>query len=118
MANNLMSMVKNGLTDADKQKPENDILAMGFTKDQVKHMNPIALAMLMTKKGSGLRPKLLWFDAESGIFYNQGDAAAMNKSDYAKINATNFKKDKPVNNLKYYVPINNEIIEESNKPLD
>lgn len=118
MANNLMSMVKNGLTDADKQMPEKDILAMGFTKDQVKHMNPVALAMLMMKKGSGLNPKLIWFDAATGKFYNQGDAAKINKSEYSKINAQNFKKDKPINNLKYYVPINNAMIEESNKPLD
>ena len=118
MANNLMSMIKKGLADADKQHPNTDALVMGFTKDQVRNMNPMALAMLMRKKGSGLKPKLIWFDAASDTFYDQGDATKINKSEYDKINATNFKKDTPLTKLKYYVPINRAILNESDKPLD
>lgn len=103
--NNLLAMLSSGLRDAERQIPECDTLAMGFTKIQMLKMD--------LKK-----PRLIWFDSASKIFYDQGDSTKISKSQYSKITAKNFKKDRPINNLKYYIPINNTIIAESDKPLD
>lgn len=105
MSNNLFSMLSSGLRDADKELPETDILAMGFTKAQV--------AMFKLRD-----PRLIWFDAKSKTFYDQGDSRKTSKSKYKDITAKTFKKDKPIKNLKYYIPINQQIVDESNKPLD
>lgn len=105
MSNNLFSMLSSGLRDADKEVPENDLLAMGFTKAQV--------AMFKFKD-----PRLIWYDAKTKTFYDQGDSRKVNKSKYKDITAKTAKKDKPIKNLKYYIPINQQIVDESNKPLD
>jgi hypothetical protein len=104
MANNLFNQLKNGLKKANASPPQFSTVVMGFTKEQMFRMD--------LKK-----PRLVWYDAISKTFYDQGDSTKIKKSDYSKINSTNFKKDKPIV-LEYYIPINNAIITESNKPLD
>lgn len=105
MANQLFNQLMGGLRNARSAQPEIDTLAMGFTKTQMLTMN--------VKK-----PRLIWYDASTKTFYDQGDSTKIKKSDYTKINATNFKKTHPMSDLQYYIPINNAVIEESNKPLD
>ena len=104
MANNLFNQLKSGLRNAKSAPPQFSTLAMGFTKTQMLTMD--------VKK-----PRLVWYDALSKTFYDQGDSTKIKKSDYTKINSTNYKKDKPLQ-MQYYIPINNDIIAESNKPLD
>lgn len=103
--NNLFNMLKNGLRDAEKDKPNEDLLAMGFTNIQMKKMDL-------------KRPRLIWYDSETEKYYDQGDSTFIKKSDYTKINKNTFKKDRPMDNLKYYVIINQRVVDESNKPLN
>ena len=105
MANQLFNQLMGGLRNARSAAPEHDTLAMGFTKTQMLTMN--------VKK-----PRLIWYDAATQTFYDQGDSTKIKKSEYTKINSMNFKKSRPMNDLQYYIPINNTVIEESNKPLD
>lgn len=104
MANNLFNMLASGLRKASV-KPAHDTLAMGFTTQQI-------------FTGRMKKPRLIWYDAKTQTYYDQGDSTKIKKSQYSKINATNFKKDKPINDLGYYIPINQEIINESDKPLN
>ena len=104
MANNLFNMLANGLRKA-AVKPNSDTLAMGFTRQQI-------------FTGQMKKPRLIWFDAASQTYYDQGDSTKIKKSQYSKINASNFKKDRPIKDLEYYIPINQEIINESDKPLN
>jgi hypothetical protein len=78
---------------------------MGFTKAQVAKMD--------FKK-----PRLIWYDAMTRTFYDQGDSTKIKKSEWKKIGPSTFKKDNPLTNLHYYIPINDTIIAESNKPLE
>ena len=64
------------------------------------------------------KPRLIWYDAASQTYYDQGDSTKIKKSQYSKINSSNFKKDRPIKDLEYYIPINQEIINESDKPLN
>lgn len=104
MANQLFNMLANGLRKA-AVKPAQDTLAMGFTRQQI-------------FTGKMKKPRLIWYDAATQTYYDQGDSTKINKSQYSKINSSNFKKDKPIKDLEYYIPINQTIINESNKPLD
>lgn len=97
-------MLANGLRKA-AVKPNSDTLAMGFTRQQI-------------FTGQMKKPRLIWFDAASQTYYDQGDSTKIKKSQYSKINASNFKKDRPIKDLEYYIPINQEIINESDKPLN
>jgi hypothetical protein len=105
MANNLFNSLKNGLRKANSAPPTCSTLALGFTKMQMAKMD--------LKK-----PRLIWYDALTKTFYDQGDSTKIKKSDWTKVNHLTFKKDAPLNNLQYYIPINNDLIQESNKPLD
>lgn len=102
--NQLFNHLMSGLKKANSEPPKVSTLVMGFTKEQM---------LIMDVK----KPRLVWYDAETKTFYDQGDSTKISKSKYPKINSTNFKKNKPIN-LQYYIPINNTIIQESNKPLD
>lgn len=104
MANSLFNQLKNGLKKANSAPPQFSTVVMGFTKEQMLRMD--------LKK-----PRLVWYDSVTKKFYDQGDSTKIKKSEYSKINSMNFKKDKPIA-LEYYIPINNTIITESNKPLD
>lgn len=104
MANNLFNMLASGLRKA-AVKPATDTLAMGFTRQQI-------------FTGQMKKPRLIWYDAASQTYYDQGDSTKIKKSQYSKINSSNFKKDRPIKDLEYYIPINQEIINESDKPLN
>lgn len=104
MANQLFNQLKNGLKNANSAPPQCSTLAMGFTKTQ---------AMMFDFK----KPRLIWYDALTKAFYDQGDSTKIKKSEYTKINQQNFKKDKPIT-VQYYIPINDTVIRESDKPLD
>jgi hypothetical protein len=104
MANQLFNHLKSGLKKANSAPPQYSTLVMGFTKEQMFKMDL-------------KRPRLVWYDAVSKRFYDQGDSTKIKKSDYSKINALNFNSDKPIV-LEYYIPINNTIINESSRPLD
>lgn len=101
----IFNQLKNGLRNAKSAPPQMSTLAMGFTTMQMAKMD--------LKK-----PRLIWYDASTKTFYDQGDSTKIKKSEWQKINQFNFKKDRPVTNLQYYIPINNALINESNQPLD
>lgn len=105
MANNLFSQLMGNLKKANSNPPAFDTIALGFTKAQM-------LKMDMKK------PRLIWYDAATKSFYDQGDSTKIKKKDWTKINATNYKKDKKMSDLQYYIPINQAMVDESNKPLD
>lgn len=105
MANQLFTHLKNGLKNANSAPPSLSTLALGFTKMQMLKMD--------LKK-----PRLIWYDVETKTFYDQGDSTKIKKKDWSKVNQSNFKKNAPLTNLQYYIPINDNMIEESNKPLD
>jgi hypothetical protein len=105
MANQLFQHLKSGLHRADSNAPYTSTLALGFTKIQMMKMD--------LKK-----PRLIWYDVSTKTFYDQGDSTKIKKSDWTKVNQFTFKKDKPITNLQYYIPINNDLIAESDKPLD
>lgn len=104
MANNLFSMLMNGLRNAKNAPPDHSLLAIGFTKQQ-----------MLTKNLK--KPRLIWYDKSSNTYYDQGDSTKIPKSKWNNINATNFKKDKPMNNLDYYIIMNQTTVAESDKPL-
>ena len=81
MANNLFSQLMGNLKKANSNPPAFDTIALGFTKAQM-------LKMDMKK------PRLIWYDAKTKSFYDQGDSTKIKKKDWTKINATNYKKDK------------------------
>ena len=105
MANNLFSQLMGNLKRANSQPPAYDTIVLGFTKAQM-------LRMDMKK------PRLFWYDSASKQFYDQGDSTKIKKNKWTSINATNFKKDKVLTDLQYYIPINQAMVDESNKPLD
>jgi hypothetical protein len=102
--NQLFNHLQNGLHKANSEPPRISTLVMGFTKSQVAKMD--------FKK-----PRLIWYDAFTKTFYDQGDSTKIKKSEWKKITATSFKKDAPIANLHYYIPINDTIMKESNQPL-
>jgi hypothetical protein len=102
--NQLFNYLKSGLHKANSEPPRTNTLVMGFTKAQVAKMD--------FKK-----PRLIWYDAFTKTFYDQGDSTKIKKSEWKNINAANFKKNAPITNLHYYIPINDTIMAESNKPL-
>lgn len=105
MANQLFNNLKSGLRRANSAPPQYSTLALGFTK--------IQMAKMDLKK-----PRLIWYDATTKTFYDQGDSTKIKKSDWTKVNQMTFKKNNPIPNLQYYIPINNALIQESDKPLD
>ena len=105
MANNLFSQLMGNLKKANSNPPAFDTIALGFTKAQM-------LKMDMKK------PRLIWYDAKTKAFYDQGDSTKIKKKDWTKINATNYKKDKCLTDLQYYIPISQAMVDESNKPLN
>ena len=102
--NQLFNHLKDGLKNANSAPPQFSTLVMGFTKEQMLRMD--------LKK-----PRLVWYDAITKKFYDQGDSTKIKKSDYSKINSSNFKKTDPIS-LQYYIPMTTTIIQESDKPLD
>jgi hypothetical protein len=58
---------------------------------------------------------LIWFDATTQTFYDQGDSTKIKKSDWTKINSDNFDKKKPMKDLKYYIPIDSGLVQEASK---
>ena len=96
--------LKGKLRNAKSQAPMMSTAALGFTDSQIWTMQ--------LKK-----PRLIWFHAPTQTFYDQGDSTKIKKSEWTKINDSNFKKDKPMKDLKYYIPIDGEIVKESNKHL-
>ena len=95
--NPLFTHLKNGLKNARSTPPQFSTLAMGFTKAQMAKMD--------LKK-----PRLIWYDAGTKTFYDQGDSTKIKKSEYSKINMMNFKKNNPITDLQYYIPITTETI--------
>lgn len=98
--NNLFEHLKSNLRNADRDIPNMSTLALGFTKKQI--------AKLDMK-----HPRLIWYDMFTRKFYDQGDSTKKSKSDWHKINSTNFDKSKPLTDLSYYIPINNQIMTEA-----
>ena len=96
------NQLKSGLRNADRDTPNGSLLALGFTKAQV--------AKMSLKK-----PRLIWYDAETKTYYDQGDSTKIKKDDWTKTNQSTFKKDAPMKNLMYYIPINNSLVSESDK---
>ena len=98
MANNnkLFNSLKNGLHRANSEPPKFSALVMGFTKAQMLKMDL-------------KRPRLIWYDAITKKFYDQGDSTKIKKDDWSKFNSMNFKKDMPLNDLQYYIPIGGEV---------
>lgn len=93
--NQLFEHLKNGLRKANSAPPQHSCLVMGFTKIQMLKMD--------LKK-----PRLVWYDALSKTFYDQGDSTKIKKEDWAKINMMNFNHDKPLTDLQYYIPITSD----------
>lgn len=102
MANQLFNQLKNGLRKADGAHPEHSTVAIGFTKFQMVKMD--------LKK-----PRLVFYDKKTDTFYDQGDSTKIKKSEWCKINESNFKKNVPMKNLQYYCILNEETVAESNK---
>ena len=96
------NQLKGRLKNARSQPPVISTAALGFTGEQMMKMNL-------------KRPRLIWYDAMSKKFYDQGDSTKIKKSDWMKINSTNFKKDKPIDDLRYYIPIDAPLMQESTK---
>lgn len=94
--------LKGRLKHADRDVPKTSLLALGYTNAQMIKM-------------SLKKPRLVWFDAASKTFYDQGDSTKIKKSDWTKTNQLTFKKDAPMKDLKYYIPINNELVADSNQ---
>ena len=88
------NQLKGNLKKADRDTPKTSMLALGFTKAQ--------MAKMSLKK-----PRLIWYDAVTKMYYDQGDSTKIKKSDWTKTNQMNFKKDKPMSDLSYYIPIDN-----------
>ena len=101
----LFDQLKGNLKNANSTPPAMSCVALGFTQAQM-------LTMKLNK------PRLIWYDALTKTFYDQGDSTKIKKANWLKVNANNFNKDVPMNNLKYYIPINGMMVEESNKPLE
>ena len=99
--NTLFQQLRNGVRKANVL-PTQSTLAMGFSTQQ-----------MLT--GNLKKPRLLWFDIVTKKFYDQGDSTKIKKEDWYKVNQDNFKK-KEMKDLSYYIPINSQIIDESNKP--
>jgi hypothetical protein len=102
MANQLFNQLKNGLRKADGPRPEKSTVAIGFTKFQMLKMD--------LKK-----PRLVFYDAQTDTFYDQGDSTKIKKTEWCKINQSNFKKNVPMKNLQYYCILNESVVAESNK---
>ena len=97
LQNPMVKRLLDNLRNAKDDKPSQDTIALGYTKIQMRTLN--------LKK-----PRLIWFDAESGIFYDQGDSTAIKKADWYKVNKDNFKKTTPMKNLEYYVLIDRNLM--------
>jgi len=102
--NQLFDYLKNGLHNANSAPPETSTLAMGFTKFQMIKMD--------LKK-----PRLIWYDAEKKQFFDQGDSTKIKKSEWKKISQDNYKKDKPLTNLQYYIPISDSMMLVAEQPV-
>ena len=98
LKNPMLQKLLNNLRNAKDEKPTQDTILLGYTKLQIKTLN--------LKK-----PRLVWFDAASGNFYDQGDSTAIKKADWYKINKDNYKKTTVMKNLEYYVLIDNNIMQ-------
>lgn len=105
MANNLFNMLSSNLKNANSQPPMFNTIALGFTKTQVFTAN--------FKK-----PRLIFYHAGTKTFYDQGDSTKIKKNKWSQINESNYKSDKPIKDLQYYIPISTAMIAESDKPLD
>jgi hypothetical protein len=96
------NQLKSGLKNAERDTPKVSLLALGFTKAQ--------MAKMSLKK-----PRLIWYDAATKTYYDQGDSTKIKKSDWTKTNQLTFKKNNPMNDLVYYIPINNSLVSDSNQ---
>lgn len=107
-------MLKGRLRNAETDKPEQSCLVMGYTKtDLPKNPSPLLLMNKNYMNQLGTKAHLLWYDAESETFYDQGIARKMKPADYSGTNSTNFKKDKPTKNISLYIPIDREVVSEA-----
>ena len=100
--NPMVKALLDNLRKASEEKPSEDMLLLGYTKIQMRTMQ--------LKK-----PRLIWFDKASGTFYDQGDATLMKKADWYKVDKDNFKKDRPMHNLEYYVLCTKEVMQMTNQ---
>lgn len=97
----LFGMLLNGLRDVQKDAlPEEDLLAIGFTERQMKRMDL-------------KHPRLIWFDAKSKTFYDQGDASLMKQKDWYSINEKTFKRNKPLDSLSKYCILKTSVLKEA-----
>lgn len=94
--------LKGRLKHAEREVPAIGTLALGFTKSQM---------MKMSLK----KPRLVWYDAATKTFYDQGDSTKIKKSDWTKVDQFTFKKNAPMKDLQYYIPINSAIVSDSNQ---
>ena len=65
-------------------------------------------------------PRLIWYDAKSKTFFDQGDSTLIRQKEWYKINANNYNKNRPMSTLKKYVILNNKTLKEAEntKSLD
>lgn len=103
MANQLFEKLKNGLHNAKSEPPKTDTLAMGFTKLQIVKMDM-------------KHPRLIWYDAEKNVFYDQGDSTTYDKKKLEAINSKTCKRNKPMKDLAYYVPVNTNMVKDITPP--
>lgn len=103
----LFNMLANGLRDISNSYPEDDCLAIGFTDKQMLKMDL-------------KHPRLIWYDAKSKTFFDQGDSTLIRQKEWYKINANNYNKNRPMSTLKKYVILNNKTLKEAEntKSLD
>ena len=114
MVNNLFSMLKGRLKNADKERPSESCLVMGYDKkDLPKSPSPLLLMNKNFMNQMGTKAHLLWYDLESDTFYDQGIARKMKPADYRNTNAQNFKRNKPNKAISLYIPIDNQVVSEA-----
>ena len=103
-SSNLFGTLCANMRKVDYQNlPKQSFVCMGFTDQQIK--------FLKVK-----HPKLIWYDAEKQMFFDQGDSTKIRKTEYLKINKSNYNASNPMKNLAYYIMIDGQTIEESNHP--
>lgn len=97
---NLFNTLTSRLRNANSQPPKFDCVALGFTNKQI---------MTMSLK----KPHLIFYHAATNTFHDQGDSTKIKKSNWTKVNSENYKN-KPMNDLKYYIPIDDGVMSEAN----
>lgn len=97
----LFNMLAKGLRDVKKDAlPEKDILAMGFTDKQMARMDL-------------KHPRLIWYDAKTKTFYDQGDSTLIKRKDWYKINEKTFNNNRPMSTLQKYVILSKDTLKEA-----